>query len=461
MRDQSIKIFIKYGRQMNIAKQKTAGTFKVPQKALDEIYSWVRYKYCSNLLSLINLRFELLHKEQNQLQEINKNFRMANRVFSSTIKDNLLENETFTISFSRLGHPHSIKMQLKTEKKEAPDHVTFGWQIINSKTSNIMGSRSIELNLKDGSSTKNAIIEMREELLNAYDATYGILNEHDIQSDDYIVKLHTLKKQCLSYASTPQAVNKSTRAFNIDLDNWQYLARSQEPSLQNSNSHLKLDINVTVHFLNSPEKFSGMWRLNRQELSLFIDNSGREDVINVPENFTTILLEIKTTVRHELQHAMQNYFQYIVHSSFDSTKSQFTAGMPSRPISNRINIEQPPEGMPKDKNEPNRLLHSLRDVEFQTNLSDGIEHIERELLSIPKRFRLEMLKAAINPAHLPRFMINDPEDSGVLAELNARLGNIKASLSSRFFADLKEYEPQKYNRAAKEIFSQLSKYLSL
>jgi len=101
------------------------------------------------------------------------------------------------------------------------------------------------------------------------------------------------------------------------------------------------------------------------------------------EALENILNTIRETVRHETEHMLQTFIGFITGSR---------AGLPS----NRIRERQYGEYGFNPANQQNQMLeHSLRDIEFYTNLGDSVSAYKRVIGSVPLYLRDSFLRSWI------------------------------------------------------------------
>ena len=119
------------------------------------------------------------------------------------------------------------------------------------------------------------------------------------------------------------------------------------------------------------------------------------------ENFNKNIENINETITHEVGHLMQDILTY---GKIGVDKRWYDLKQHLKNIKKK-------DFIPKGFGNPGRRLiqgdpeeHSLRDVEFYTNLGDAYSYISKRLIKVPPENRLEAFKAAtgiISNLHIP------------------------------------------------------------
>lgn len=214
------------------------------------------------------------------------------------------------------------------------------------------------------------------------------------------------------------------------------------------------------------------------------------DMINL-STLNDAITALKKTTRHEVQHFVQTAINRMVE---DQTEKPFQdGGLPSRKVRDTLlepngRIKISPTSIPPhldhvpeereikelklnnllDKNDPHqRVIHTLRDIEFYTRLSDEIAAFNQMKNKYPLNLQDDLARvrtALITPMEFNhRLMdaakkeVSNEEGSYVLRDLNRYMGRLPSSgfgsdVGSRFFQDLKEHQPLKWRKAVSEFF---------
>jgi hypothetical protein len=184
------------------------------------------------------------------------------------------------------------------------------------------------------------------------------------------------------------------------------------------------------------KRYSGEWRSLPPQLTIVL-----------PSYFTVAGSDLRTIIRHELQHFMQDYIAHLVAGSLPKLR----AGLPSRGIRTpdyKQHYDPQSRFFDKDKVRdlfrrlrqqginPRRLdWHSLDDVEFYTKLADAIEQFE----NVQRHIEPELMRAAIR-----RFV------GGKVPKEHAEAVQWKVT-PSRYFLALKRRAPGKWKKAVGEF----------
>lgn len=227
------------------------------------------------------------------------------------------------------------------------------------------------------------------------------------------------------------------------------------------------------------ENWAGLWVRQPKESSniflgkLFVasDCVGDAREIRSISKMQEKFLDIKRTVRHELQHFMQNALGVLIDENIDDFKSK---GLPSSKIRD---LSWTPSGYDKSPFMlTERQDHPLRDVEFYTRLSDCIEEFKAVESLYPPRLKNLVIQGYIGQIDRNEFtktfrkeieqeIAKDlPEKNKTNTRLIERLclkyeNSIKKVfqlLNDPFFKKLKDHQPLKYRKAVIEFIKAVS-----
>lgn len=137
-----------------------------------------------------------------------------------------------------------------------------------------------------------------------------------------------------------------------------------------------------------------------------------------PSNYNLIKQSIYRNIEHEVIHLGQYIFKHFKNIEF--------GGMPSKQISNP---EYTPEGQQTQTYEEKE--HSLRDIEFYAILNDAKIELKKQLEKWPEDMHDSIFRRFVGT--IPSFQ-----------KLR--------SAPQQFFLNLKEYEPEKWQKAVKELY---------
>lgn len=257
----------------------------------------------------------------------------------------------------------------------------------------------------------------------------------------YRQELEKVRQLCRQYTDEMIYENRVWQYFPIDLTNWKYL-RGPAPEFENPY------IGVSMQFIRPGTNYlGGLWDHNTNTLYVTLPLIRDEEYSVVHFNWLTH--ELYNTIHHELQHMAQALLHKVKQLQQLEYVPPFEAGYPSRSIQNRYrDLQQRPEHFPEDVIQPGTMTHSLRDVEFYTDLRDEAEVLKRNLAQVPTKERLKVVKEFIDPTFTAQFdmdAITDEEYTRIKSVLRR----------SRFFQELRQYEPAKYRKAVKELWKEI------
>lgn len=194
-------------------------------------------------------------------------------------------------------------------------------------------------------------------------------------------------------------------------------------------------IKVVLNFEQHASR-SGLWK--RDDRLLEVDMPA--DVQSV-ESFDTIMNMIEQRARHECQHVAQDLLKEL-------KDLEEIAGVPSDHIRNP---DWTPHGLEKDRSpymSPQRKDHALRDIEFQTRLTDEIDHLDSMFESLPDQYHRDLFD-------MWTARDRDAIDVDTQVELQDRIDPPFDIKVRPFFRQLKSKESEKWEDAVSKAWAEL------
>lgn len=285
-----------------------------------------------------------------------------------------------------------------------------------------------------------------------YDKTVQIINEKSEQYNYKYINHLKIQKGIFKKYIKPNLQNPKT--FSIDLSNLPF----SEVDL-NLIKSIGLDT-ISVTFLNKKseakkyhnEGFSGLWQAPKTMII----------VKEIPEDLYTPqieqdIIDIKNTVRHELQHLVQSYLHY-------GKAINEIGGLPSRKIRDK---EYNPHGYSTTQQSQQRVEHEKQDIEFYTDLTDSIEAFKENSRKIPKPLHKKFFLLWIGQKDLLDFKndfvtyikslkLDTASSMNMINSLRSTIYNV--DFYNSIFTSLHDDPAQKlkYEKAVKEAYKELS-----
>lgn len=256
--------------------------------------------------------------------------------------------------------------------------------------------------------------------------------------------LNKLIVECKSYIKNENDAYFNDKRFEIKLPEFNDKILFVEAQFLFHKEKLKSQIGITG--------FSGLWSKQK--------NFGNIDVVgNVvgkifivhelempssSEEIEKIVFDIKMTVRHELQHAVQTIIA--------NSKKIKEQDLINKKIKNKSIMKEYDD-------------HIHQNIEFYTNLTDSIEEFKQIRFKLPEMFHrilFELWIAAITPKKFFDFVkqnIKQIQDVSVQVEtmetIEEHTKNDNTSVIGKnylMFFQIKNKEPEKYKKAVKEFY---------
>lgn len=186
----------------------------------------------------------------------------------------------------------------------------------------------------------------------------------------------------------------------------------------------------------------GVGRIVKEDLNNIMSEPARSKF----EILKSMLDEIKTTVRHETEHLFQTFTGFMTGTR---------AGLPSKKLREYGYQEY---GVATNNLEAPQLQHSLRDIEFYTDLGDSVSSYKRMIASIPLYLQSNFLRSwiALDPMITPKTVsdiIEFRENRPINDQQRSLINEAFRTLHSHrgFFDKLQGYNKPKYQKAVKEF----------
>jgi hypothetical protein len=298
--------------------------------------------------------------------------------------------------------------------------------------------------------------------------------DYEFYDDRYINKLKIFANELKKYITDKSGTYKEISDIG-ELDKLIQYYFSKEEIAQ---FELTKQIDLQCLFLTSKEKaesyydkepFAGLWQSSKNRLIVVKELPDINELSYYDQNTLTKDLDsIKQIVRHELQHFMQTYI-------FKIKNLKENGGLPSKKIRNK---DYDPSGYtPKEEG---RLQHSLRDIEFYTDLTDAVDEFKYIVNKFPIRLKKKLFQFVVGNYSYDNFttdifkemQINNPRSYGTRSEfdiskdslvkdylslINANFYKIESIRG--FFQSLKTHQPLKYKKAVTEFYKEVKDLL--
>lgn len=189
----------------------------------------------------------------------------------------------------------------------------------------------------------------------------------------------------------------------------------------------------------SKENWAGLWKENENpEYNAIWITAETKNILFA--GFKQTLNKFNNTLRHELQHLFQSA-KSIEKNIFESDYY----GLPSKKIRNP---EADAFGILKDKEQ--KVEHSLRDIEFYTDLTDAVETFKSRYNKWPNKLRnivIKLFVGEITKNDLIKYNLTSQEEKYVLSMFYG---------TDHFFQQLKRLAPGKWQKAVKEFYKAIN-----
>jgi len=479
--------FLKLIDLYNESIYKSAGLVKVPEKLLKQVEDYainVYLKHCKlQLNSVLNNNSErnklipFFNKLLDKLDELDK--------LGISIIDNLPNESVYDIEISyfdeyideRSGlignydwvkHPSAFSIFIKKHNENSYNFRLF----INYK----------------GKEAKIDLIKniTKDQVINFINKHYYFINKiykdfydfvhykFETYNENYMKKIHFLNGFINSKINdsdiTKNIFKFDLNDLNLNINSFQHFPLSKN----------KKEFKFKVIFASSAKEkkqifndkdWAGLWIPNRNSYPLLyvfqkipLKSEINEKIINAD------ILDIKNTVRHELQHA----FQTFVERGKDLPES---AGLPSktmrdvkydpwgRPISKKEDDNVDVKSSEKNNKEKDNLEHHKMDIEFYTDLTDSINRYKQFIRNIPKPlwktvflYWIDQIEDRDIYLNIKTYF-NKLENKQFQADLKTKQFYKKIiGINDVFFITLKvdPIQQEKYKKAVKEFYKEVS-----
>lgn len=279
---------------------------------------------------------------------------------------------------------------------------------------------------------------------------------------DRLAELAAVREECERYY---RPTDTNPQDFLMRLDEVPYFSKLEQMDLEVAwrKVHKKqpavkveLVLDPEVAATKHEEKWEGLW--SGTDLLL-------HQKLMPPERISKALLRIilerlRGTIRHELQHMVQDFMKRI-----KSLKEW--GGLPSKRMRDVKTVD--PYGRPLSPGGEGSVAHGLRDVEFYTNLADSVDDFKSAAAKLPPNTRRALFNTWIDASSVENF------ENIVLQEVNKsitqKLFGPKSLLQlmpdvlshlltgRRFFVALKTSQFDKYRKAVSELYKAVQSHL--
>lgn len=296
----------------------------------------------------------------------------------------------------------------------------------------------------------------RAEFIFASAALHEVNNLPD--SEEKNILISEIKK----YSSKPL----STRAdfvtiLDLDLEHWDYMNDKLHKLVKQwlKEGLLKETIDCVFSFQEHEEKFQGLYEFSTQKLTIFIGSP----VVSSVEEFKYKLENIKTTVRHELQHFAQGLLSDLLRKNYlylDPKAKGDLAGLPPKKYRSKdLDIHGRPLARTDEKT---YAEHELRDIEFYTNLEDSIATFKNYSNYLDSDLKRELAKAWVGmPNAFKDKRLDQIDNLNILEEDKERLTfeALRLSRPQYPFKTLRDKDENKWKLAVKIFWKEIQDLL--
>jgi len=208
----------------------------------------------------------------------------------------------------------------------------------------------------------------------------------------------------------PEQYNDFETTIPLSLDGWKYDDEEFQTALQDW-KNIWSDIKVFMFATPKPE-YVGQYTDANNAVDVVLDTQWLNPS---PQQYETLKASIYRNIEHEIIHLGQYIFKHF--------KNIDHAGMPSKSISDYTTEDKQKE-------------HSIRNIEFYTILNDARIELQRHLKQWPKDMHDNIFKIYISSPHLK-------------------------SVPRMFFDNLREKEPEKWQKAVKELYKTIEASMTI
>jgi hypothetical protein len=434
---------------------KMAGLLQVPLLALKELEEWIEGSYCEEVGQELTKRIEENKRRDKEYDKIEKTLKKWMEVYSA-INDLQYNDGSIDALIKAIGS--SIVIPIFDINGESSDgmngEVRSGNCVILSISKNrnnfysyglyidYSGEEVDELhNNIDSENLKKLIIRDKRKIDNILNDFDELRINYETYGNEYLKNLQMVRGYCVSKAVEGR---KEIKIKGIDLPYTK--GRDEEVKIVAEYVRTKED-----EVLHGDNDFAGLWYggvpNKNNPRPYYIGTIYIKSPILYGSKIPTNLNELKNDIegmkkvgRHELQHFVQTFLTYLYGSG----------GLPSDKLRSK--------NLPLD--ESGRTIHSLRDVEFYTRLSDSAHYFNEAKKHLPLQLHEDFMLNCIGKIGEEEFKNKAIKFLKEIDKNNHRLNleqqfnyilyKINKSGISRvkeFFEDLKQHQPLKYGKA--------------
>lgn len=260
-------------------------------------------------------------------------------------------------------------------------------------------------------------------------------------SEEKAQELLTIQNICFKYFNPKDS---NPQYFPIKLNDIPYFSDLEQLDLEVSFKKALIEPVIKTEFIFNTEKarsihhesWSGLWNGN-----LLIHHRLLPTKLLTINNLEKMLESIERTVYHELQHLVQEYLQRI-------KGLKEWGGLPP----NKTRDTKQFDHLGNILNQPQKTVeHTLRDVEFYTNLTETIKDFYVVLFKYPTNLRKLLFNVWVGKNSLSEL---EKADKDIFLETKTYIDN-----AVHFFDSLKNNQFEKYKKAVAELYKAVDQYL--
>jgi hypothetical protein len=247
--------------------------------------------------------------------------------------------------------------------------------------------------------------------------------------------------------------------LDINLDDWDYMNDKLNSLVKMwlKEGLLNETVKCVFSFTEHEKQYQGMYEFSSQKLTIYMGSPA----VNSVYEFNTKLDNIKTTVRHELQHFAQGLLSNLLRKNYlhidPKSKGDLAGLSPKKYRSKDLDIYGRPLARTNAKD---YAEHELRDVEFYTNLEDSIVLFKNYIqnLDLDSDLKRELAKSWVGlPSSFKDKRLNQIENLDISEDDKEQLMLHALSLSRPQypFKTLKEKDENKWKLAVKIFWKEI------
>lgn len=278
----------------------------------------------------------------------------------------------------------------------------------------------------------SALVQVVLDRLNSYAAVLG--EEKFPRYKVELLKQYLLFHRKQNVSSPLPFKVKLSKPVQIDLSGW------RSPFISIAQLEALLDyfgvnhINCEVH-INSGATNAGQW-INASRTVVININFPPLETLTDFQNFVSGLPSEENIIHITTAHELIHFVQVLGGLVRAYRGSSGLGGLPPKSVRSKYGPHKSPEEK-ADKSLPAETAHSLKDIEFYTNLSDAIDVLAKILYILPEHLRWQALYMFVG-AQAPDPSIYPPEVR-------------KYIYTYTIFEHLKQHQPAKWKLAVKRL----------